>query len=99
MYDTMQDSQPDVATICTGMAASMAAVLLCAGTEGKRAALKHARVMIHQPMGSAEGQASDIEITASEIGSLQEELYYHIARAAESRLVEGCVMRCSTVWA
>src|SRR3546814_10602927 len=68
IYDTMQYIQPDVATICTGMAASMAAVLLCAGTEGKRPALKHARVMIHQPMGSAEGQASDIEITAREIG-------------------------------
>src|SRR3546814_10954435 len=62
------------------MAASMAAVLLCAGTEGKRAALKHARVMIHQPMGSAEGQASDIEITAREIGSMKEELYNIIAK-------------------
>ncbi|HEY9561875.1 MAG TPA: ATP-dependent Clp endopeptidase proteolytic subunit ClpP [Anseongella sp.] len=80
IYDTMQYIQPDVATICTGMAASMAAVLLCAGTEGKRAALKHARVMIHQPMGSAEGQASDIEITAREIGSLKEELYNIIAK-------------------
>src|SRR5690606_35257698 len=75
IYDTMQYIQPDVATICTGMAASMAAVLLCAGAEGKRAALKHARVMIHQPMGSAEGQASDIEITAKEIIKLKEELY------------------------
>src|SRR5258708_6188263 len=63
IYDTMQYIAPDVATICTGMAASMAAVILCAGEKGKRTSLKHARVMIHQPMGGAEGQASDIEIT------------------------------------
>jgi ATP-dependent Clp protease, protease subunit len=75
IYDTMQYIGPDVATICTGMAASMAAVLLCAGTKGKRTALKHARVMIHQPMGGAEGQASDIEITAREIQKLKKELY------------------------
>mgnify|MGYP000895442528 CR=1 FL=1 len=80
IYDTMQYIQPDVATICTGMAASMAAVLLCAGQEGKRAALPHSRVMIHQPMGGAEGQASDIEITAREIGKLKKELYDIIAR-------------------
>src|SRR5436853_7794809 len=67
IYDTMQYINPDIATICTGMAASMAAVLLCAGAKGKRTCLKHSRVMIHQPMGGAEGQASDIEITASEI--------------------------------
>ena len=67
IYDTMQFISSDVATICTGMAASMAAVLLVAGTEGKRSALKHSRVMIHQPMGGAQGQASDIEITAREI--------------------------------
>lgn len=79
IYDTMQYIQPDVATICTGMAASMAAVLLCAGTAGKRAALQHSRVMIHQPMGGAEGQASDIEITAREIGKLKKELYEIIA--------------------
>ena len=71
IYDTMQYINPDVATICTGMAASMAAVLLCAGAKGKRTALKHARVMIHQPMGGAEGQASDIEITAREIQKLK----------------------------
>src|SRR3954462_14729447 len=75
IYDTMQFIQPSVATICTGMAASMAAVLMCAGAKGKRAALKHARIMIHQPMGGAEGQASDIEITAREIQKLKKELY------------------------
>jgi ATP-dependent Clp protease protease subunit len=75
IYDTMQYIGPDVATICTGMAASMGAVLLCAGAKGKRSALKHARVMIHQPMGGAEGQASDIEITAREIQKLKKELY------------------------
>jgi ATP-dependent Clp protease protease subunit len=75
IYDTMQYINPDIATICTGMAASMSAVLLCAGAAGKRTALKHARVMIHQPMGGAEGQASDIEITAREIMKLKKELY------------------------
>src|SRR3546814_802484 len=80
IYDTMQYINPEVATICNSMAASMAAMLLCAGTEGKRGSLKHARVMIHQPMGSAEWQASDIEITAREIGSLKEELYNIIAK-------------------
>jgi ATP-dependent Clp protease protease subunit len=75
----MQIIAPDVATICTGMAASMGAVLLCAGTAGKRTALKHARVMIHQPMGGAQGQASDIEITAREIQKLKKELYEIIA--------------------
>lgn len=75
IYDTMQYIKPDVATICTGMAASMGAVLLCAGAEGKRTALKHARVLIHQPMGGAQGQASDIEITAREIQKLKKELY------------------------
>jgi ATP-dependent Clp protease protease subunit len=79
IYDTMQYIAPDVATICTGMAASMGAVLMCAGTKGKRAALRHARVMIHQPMGGAEGQASDIEITAREIQKLKKELYDIIA--------------------
>ncbi|HRG39614.1 MAG TPA: ATP-dependent Clp protease proteolytic subunit, partial [Bacteroidia bacterium] len=79
IYDTMQYITPDVATICTGMAASMGAVLMCAGTKGKRAALKHARVMIHQPLGGAEGQASDIEITAREIQKLKKELYNIIA--------------------
>ncbi len=75
IYDTMQYISSDVATICTGMAASMAAVLLVAGTTGKRFALKHSRVMIHQPMGGAQGQASDIEITAREIQKLKKELY------------------------
>ena len=79
MYDTMQYIRPDVATICTGMAASMGAVLLCAGAEGKRSALKHSRVMIHQPLGGAQGQASDIEITAREIQKLKKELYDIIA--------------------
>lgn len=79
IYDTMQIIAPDVATICTGMAASMGAVLLCAGQKGKRTALKHARVMIHQPMGGAQGQASDIEITAREIQKLKKELYDIIA--------------------
>lgn len=79
IYDTMQFIQSDVATICTGMAASMAAVLLVAGKEGKRSGLEHSRVMIHQPMGGAQGQASDIEITAREIQKLKKELYTIIA--------------------
>ena len=79
IYDTMQYIQSDVATICTGMAASMAAVLLVSGAAGKRFALRHSRVMIHQPMGGAQGQASDIEITAREIQKLKKELYTIIA--------------------
>jgi len=79
IYDTMQYIKPDVATICTGIAASMAAVLLCAGTNGKRAALPHSRIMIHQPLGGVQGQASDIEITAREILKLKDELYEIIA--------------------
>ncbi len=75
IYDTMQYIHPEVSTICTGMAASMAAVLLCAGAKGKRYALPHARVMIHQPLGGAQGQASDIEIEAREIQKLKKELY------------------------
>ena len=75
IYDTMQYISSDVSTICTGMAASMAAVLLVAGAKGKRFALRHSRVMIHQPMGGAQGQASDIEITAREIQKLKKELY------------------------
>ena len=75
IYDTMQFINSDVRTICTGMAASMAAVLLVAGKEGKRSALPHSRIMIHQPMGGAQGQASDIEITAREIQKLKKELY------------------------
>jgi ATP-dependent Clp protease protease subunit len=79
IYDTMQYITSDVATICTGMAASMGAVLLCAGTKGKRSALRHSRVMIHQPMGGTQGQASDIEITTREILKLKKELYQIIA--------------------
>ena len=79
IYDTMQYINPDVSTICTGMARSMGAVLLCAGAKGKRTALKHSRVMIHQPLGGAQGQASDIEITAREIQKLKKELFEIIA--------------------
>ena len=79
IYDTMQFIKPDVATICTGMAASMAAILLCAGEEGKRSGLLHSRVMIHQPMSGTQGQASDIEIAAKEILKIKEELYKIIA--------------------
>ncbi|MGB8703955.1 MAG: ATP-dependent Clp endopeptidase proteolytic subunit ClpP [Gillisia sp.] len=80
IYDTMQFIKPDIATICTGMAASMGAVLLCAGEKGKRSGLPHSRIMIHQPMGGAQGQASDIEITAREILSLKKELYDILAK-------------------
>ena len=80
IYDTMQYISSNVATICTGMAASMGAVLLCAGEKGKRTALKHSRILIHQPMGGAEGQASDIEITAREIQKLKKELYDIISK-------------------
>jgi ATP-dependent Clp protease protease subunit len=80
IYDTMQYIKPDVATICTGMAASMGAVILCAGEKGKRTALPHSRILIHQPMGGAQGQASDIEITAREILKLKKELYEIIAK-------------------
>ncbi len=79
IYDTMQFIDSDVSTICTGMAASFAAVLLVAGAKGKRFALKHSRVMIHQPLGGAQGQASDIEITAREIAKVKKELYHIIA--------------------
>ncbi len=75
IYDTMQYISSDVATICTGMAASMGAVLMCAGAHGKRTALKHSRVMIHQPLGGAQGQATEIEITYKEIFKLKKELY------------------------
>jgi ATP-dependent Clp protease, protease subunit len=87
VYDTMQYVSPDIATICIGMAASMACVLLGAGTKGKRAALKHARVMMHQPSGAIGGQASDIEITVNEIRKLKAELYevvnIHTGRSVE----------------
>lgn len=75
VYDTMQYVSPDVATICIGVAASMAAVLMCAGTEGKRTALKHSRIMMHQPSAGAGGQASDIEITVAQVKKLKQELY------------------------
>jgi ATP-dependent Clp protease, protease subunit len=87
MYDTMQFVSPDIATICTGMAASMGSVLLAAGAKGKRTALKHSRVMIHQPSGGAMGQASDIEITVNEVRKLKKELYdilaYHTGQTSE----------------
>ncbi|RMG24807.1 MAG: ATP-dependent Clp endopeptidase proteolytic subunit ClpP [Bacteroidetes bacterium] len=87
IYDTMQLVSPDIATICTGMAASMGAVLLCAGTKGKRSVLPHSRVMIHQPMGGAGGQASDVEIIHQEIQKLKKELYeiisYHSGQPYE----------------
>jgi ATP-dependent Clp protease protease subunit len=80
IYDTMQYIKPEVSTLCTGLAASMAAVLLSAGAKGKRYALPHSRIMIHQPLGGAEGQATDIEITAREIGKLKTELYQIISK-------------------
>jgi ATP-dependent Clp protease protease subunit len=79
IYDTMQIIQPDVATVCTGMAASMGSVLLCAGAPGKRSALPHSRVLIHQPLGGAQGQASDILIAAREIEKTRTELFRIIA--------------------
>jgi len=80
MYDTMQFVKPEINTICTGMAASFAAVLMCAGEKGKRSALPHSRIMIHQPLGGAQGQASDIEITAREILKIKKEIYTIIAK-------------------
>jgi ATP-dependent Clp protease protease subunit len=80
IYDTMQFIKPDVATICTGMAASMGAVLLCAGADGKRSALPHSRVMIHQPSGGASGVATDMEINLKEMLKLKDELYQIIAQ-------------------
>ncbi|SHM43581.1 ATP-dependent Clp protease proteolytic subunit [Mucilaginibacter sp. OK098] len=80
IYDTMQLISPDVATICTGLAASMASVLLCAGAKGKRAALNHSRVMLHQPLGGVQGPASDIEITAREVLKVKKELYTILAK-------------------
>jgi len=80
IYDTMHLIAPDVATICTGMAASMAAVLLCSGASGKRAALTHSRVMLHQPLGGVQGPASDIEITAREVLKIKKELYTILAK-------------------
>jgi ATP-dependent Clp protease protease subunit len=93
IYDTMQYISSDVNTICTGMAASMAAVLLVAGTKGKRSALKHSRVMIHQPLGGAQGQASDIEITAREIIKIKKEIYTiisdHTGQPYEKVVIDG----------
>ena len=93
IYDTMQFIEPDIATICTGLAASMASVLLCAGAEGKRSALQHSRVMIHQPLGGAEGQVSDILIVANEIQKLKTELYniisYHSGRSVDEIEKDG----------
>lgn len=83
IYDTMQYINPDIATICTGMAASMAAVLLCAGTKGKRTGLKHSRVMIHQPLGGAGGKSSDVEITIKEIQKIKKELYDILSEHSE----------------
>ncbi len=93
IYDTMQLIEPEVATICTGMAASMGAVLLCAGAQGKRSALPHSRVMIHQPLGGAQGQASDIEIAAREIVKIKNELYSiiseHTGKPLERIIADG----------
>jgi ATP-dependent Clp protease, protease subunit len=87
VYDTMQFVTPDIATICTGMAASMGQILMCAGTKGKRTALKHSRIMMHQPSGAIGGQASDIEITVNEIRKLKRELYeitaFHTGKTAK----------------
>lgn len=93
MYDTMQFITPDVATICTGMAASMAQVLMCAGAKGKRTALKHSRIMMHQPSAGAVGQATDIEITVNEIKKIKQELYEVIAYHAEQP-VEKVAVDC-----
>ncbi len=93
IYDTMQLVEPDVATVCTGMAASMSAVLLCAGAKGKRSALPHSRVMIHQPMGGVQGQASDIEIAAREIAKTKDTLYSiiseHTGRPLKKIIADG----------
>lgn len=88
VYDTMQYVSPDVATICIGMAASMGSVLLAAGTNGKRAALKHARVMMHQPSGAIGGQATDIEITVKEIRKLKKELYEIVCHHSNKNVEE-----------
>ena len=93
MYDTMQFITPDVSTICTGIAASMGAVLMAAGTEGKRTALQHSRIMIHQPSAGAMGQASDIEITVNEVRKLKQELYdilaYHSGQTPEQIAIDS----------
>ncbi len=93
MYDTMQFITPDIATICTGMAASMGSLLMCAGAKGKRTALKHSRIMMHQPSAGAGGQASDIEITVNEVRKVKKELYevyaFHSGQSVE-RVAEDC---------
>jgi len=93
MYDTMQFITPDIATICTGIAASMAQVLMCAGAQGKRTALKHSRIMMHQPSAGAMGQATDIEITVNEVRKLKKELYdiisQHTGQPVE-KIAEDC---------
>jgi len=94
MYDTMQFVTPDIATICTGMAASMAAVLMCAGSPGKRTALKHSRIMMHQPSAGAGGQASDIEITVNEVKKIKKELYEVISHHT-GQPVEKVALDCS----
>ncbi|HMO61186.1 MAG TPA: ATP-dependent Clp protease proteolytic subunit [Ferruginibacter sp.] len=93
MYDTMQFVTPDIATICTGIAASMAAVLMCAGSPGKRTALKHSRIMLHQPSAGAGGQASDIEITVNEVRKIKKELYEVIAHHT-NQPVEKVALDC-----
>lgn len=93
IYDTMQFIAPDIATICTGMAASMGAVLMAAGAHGKRTALKHSRIMVHQPSGGAAGQATDIEITVNEVRKMKKELYdilaYHSGQTAEKVMADS----------
>jgi len=86
IYDTMQYVNPDVATICTGLAASMAAIILSGGAAGKRSALPHSRIMIHQPLGGVEGPASDIEITAKQIGILKKELYEILSKHSDKKV-------------
>src|SRR5436190_20308705 len=93
MYDTMQFVTPDISTICTGIAASMAAVLMCAGSKGKRTALKHSRIMLHQPSAGAGGQASDIEITVNEVKKIKKELYeitsFHTGQPVEKVAIDS----------
>ena len=98
IYDTMQFISSDVATICTGMAASMGAVLLVAGQEGKRSALPHSRVMIHQPLGGVQGQASDIEIEAKEIQKFKKELYKLISNHSPTPYVKVWADRATNYW-
>jgi ATP-dependent Clp protease protease subunit len=94
MYDTMQYITPDIATICTGIAASMAAVLMAAGAHDKRTALKHSRIMMHQPSAGAGGQASDIEITVNEVKKIKNELYEIIANHS-GQPIEKVAVDCS----